>query len=485
VHGRLIAMGATISAAVTAVPTALVRRVVGDVEVVVDDVQDDSRQVTPGALFACLVGDHADGHRFAADAVEAGAAALLVEHPLDVPVPQLVVSDSRAAVGYVAAAVHGHPARSMRMVGVTGTNGKTTTTQLLSAILESAALRTGVIGTLSGARTTPEASELQRRLAAMRDSGVAAVAMEVSSHALALDRVNGCHFEVGVFTNLGRDHLDLHGSMEEYFRAKSRLFTTGLVDAAVVNVDDQHGRLLLDTVALADDRPRTAAFSAADATDVVVGTTRSTFRWRDRDVVVPLGGDVNVLNALAALTVAEVMGLDLDVAIAALAGAPPVPGRFEVVVDEACTVVVDYAHTPDGLSELLRSARRTAGGGRVVVVFGCGGDRDREKRPEMGAVAAGSADVVVVTSDNPRHEPPLEIIDEIVAGVPADRRGVVVVDEDRARAIQHAISIAEPGDIVVVAGKGHEATQTIGDVAHPFDDREVVRSIWQGREARA
>jgi UDP-N-acetylmuramoyl-L-alanyl-D-glutamate--2,6-diaminopimelate ligase len=309
--------------------------------------------------------------------------------------------------------------------------------------------------------------------------------MEVSSHALALHRVNGCHFDVGVFTNLGRDHLDLHGSMEEYFRAKSRLFTSGLVDAAVVNVDDQHGRLLLDTIALADEPPRTSAFSAADATDVAVGTTRSTFRWRGRDVVVPLGGDVNVLNALAALTVAEVMGLDLDVSIAALAVAPPVPGRFEVVVDDACTVVVDYAHTPDGLRELLRSARRAAGDARVVVVFGCGGDRDRDKRPEMGAVAAAGADVVVVTSDNPRHEPPLAIIDEIVAGIPAPRRGAVVVEADRAAAIDLAVSAAGSGDVVVVAGKGHEATQTIGDVAHPFDDREVVRSVWRRREVSA
>jgi UDP-N-acetylmuramoyl-L-alanyl-D-glutamate--2,6-diaminopimelate ligase len=477
-------MGATLSAVVEAVPDHLVRHVVGNPDVVVHDVEDDSRRVGTAALFACLVGEHVDGHRYAADAVGAGATALLVEHPLDLPVPQLVVTDTRMAVGYAAAAAHGEPSRSLRVVGVTGTNGKTTTTQLLSVMLESVGLRTGVIGTLSGARTTPEASELQRRLASLRDTGSTAVAMEVSSHALALHRVNGCHFEVGVFTNLGRDHLDLHGSMEEYFRAKSRLFTTGLIDNGVVNLDDQHGQLLLDTVGMSDDAPRMVGFSAADADDVEVGASRTTFRWRNRDVVLPLGGDVNVMNALAALTVADVMDLDLDVAVAALASAPHVPGRFEVVVDGPTTVVVDYAHTPDGLGELLRSARKIASGGRVLVVFGCGGDRDRDKRPAMGSVAAAGADLVIVTSDNPRHESPLAIIDDIVAGVPAQRRHAVVVDADRASAIDQAIAAAVPGDIVLIAGKGHESTQTIGDDAHPFDDREVVRSIWQQRVAR-
>ncbi len=474
-------MARTVDDLALALPPGRLRRVVGEptasaIEVV--DVVDDSRHVVPGSMFACLVGALTDGHHHAATAVAAGATALLVERPLDLPVPQLVVDDSRVCVGHVAAAVHGWPSRSMRLVGVTGTNGKTTTTQLLAAVLAAAGLRTGVIGTLSGPRTTPEAAELQRRLAGLRDEGTQAVAMEVSSHALALHRVNGCHFEVGVFTNLGRDHLDLHGSMEEYFRAKSLLFTTGLIDAAVVNADDQHGRLLLDTVALADVPPRSVGFSAADAADLEVGVRSSSFTWRGRRVRVPLGGHVNVMNTLAALTVAEVMALDLDDAVAAIADAPPVPGRFEVVVDHPITVVVDYAHTPDGLAELLRSAR-ASGEGKIVVVFGCGGDRDREKRPEMGAVAAASADVVVLTSDNPRHEPPEAIIDEILRGVPDSLRSQVRVEPDRRAAIRSALAAAAPGDVVLVAGKGHEATQTIGDVALPFDDREVVRTVWR------
>jgi UDP-N-acetylmuramoyl-L-alanyl-D-glutamate--2,6-diaminopimelate ligase len=439
------------------------------------DVTRDSREVLPGWAFACVVGEHFDGHDFAVEAVDAGAAALLVERPLPFDVPQVVVRDVRRAMGWFAAGVHGHPATKLRAVGITGTNGKTTTSHLVAAILRSAGVETRVQGTLSGVRTTPEATDLQRLLAEYVADGVEAVVMEVSSHALALHRVAGMQFDVAVFTNLGRDHLDLHESMEAYFRAKASLFDRSQSRRGVTNVDDPYGRLLLDAAEI-----DVTGFSLADASHPESGADRVSFEWRGRRVVVPLGGHFNVMNALAALTAADVFGIDPDVAVAGIATTPPVPGRFEVVSESGVhpfSVVVDYAHTPDALAGVLATARSIAPAGDVVVVFGCGGDRDADKRPLMGAAAAANADRVIVTSDNPRHEDPQAIIDAALSGIERRYGGVVRVEPDRRRAIELAIGDARPGDVIVIAGKGHETTQTIGDIATPFDDRSVAREV--------
>lgn len=450
-------------------------RIVGDGAVEVRGLTHDSRAVVPGALFACVRGDHHDGHRYAVGAVAAGATTLLVDHPLDIAVPQLVVDDTRLALGPAAATAYGNPSAALQVVGITGTNGKTTTAHLLAAVLRSAGIPTGVIGTLSGAHTTPEAPELQCRLAAFRDRGERAVVMEVSSHALALHRVDGTSFGAAVFTNLGTDHLDLHHTAEEYFRAKAMLFTPQLADIGVTNVDDAHGRLLLDASPI-----EMVGFSSADISDVEVAVGQHAFTWRGQRVTVGLGGTFNVVNSLAAATTAAVLGLEPAVIAAGLATAEPVPGRFEQVTGGqhlGIAVVVDYAHTPDGLEEVIAAARQVAPGGRVVLVFGCGGDRDHAKRPQMGGVAARLADRVVVTSDNPRSESPLAIIDDVLNGVMPAERDKVVVEPDRRAAIVAAVDEARRGDIVVVAGKGHETTQAVGDQVLAFDDRVVVREI--------
>lgn len=440
---------------------------------VVTSVTYDSRAVSAGSLFCCLRGGTVDGHSFGAAAVRAGAVALLVEEVLPVPVPQVVVANARDAMGHVAAAFFGHPARSLRMVGVTGTNGKTTTTTLLAAILEHAGMPTGVIGTLTGKHTTPESPELQALLRGFLDDGRAAAVMEVSSHALALDRVAGCHFDVAVFTNLGRDHLDLHGTVERYFAAKALLFRPELTSLGAANVDDVHGRLLVDTAPVP-----MVGFGAEDMTDLVVTPTRHAYIWRGHRVEVALGGAFNAMNSLAAATAASALGLDDAVIAAGLATARPVPGRFEPVeAGQPFAVIVDYAHTPDGLRQALAAARAVAAGRRVLAVFGCGGDRDREKRPEMGRAAAELADRVVVTSDNPRSEDPLAIINAVLEGVPPDYRHVVVSEPDRRQAFALAFGMAAEGDVVVIAGKGHETTQTIGTTALPFDDRAVAREL--------
>lgn len=444
----------------------------------VTDLTHDSRTVTPGVAFACVVGSHADGHDYAAEAVAAGAVALVVERvlPADVvgDVPQLVVPDVRAALGRLAADVHGHPATRLTMVGVTGTNGKTTTTHLIAAILRATGTDTRVIGTLSGTRTTPEATDLQRQLAGFVREGAGAVVMEVSSHALALHRVGGARFDVAAFTNLGRDHLDLHGSVEAYFRAKAALFTPELSAAGVVNRDDPHGRLLADVAEIP-----TVTFGRDDATDLEITPGSVRFTWRDVGVHVPIGGRFNLANALAALTVAEQLGIAPADAAAGIATVEPVAGRFEIVSepDAPVTVIVDYAHTPDGLVELLGAARELVGSGHLRVVFGCGGDRDADKRPLMGAAAGQHADAVYVTSDNPRTEDPQAIIDAVLAGVRTTGAGTVVVEPDRRRAIAAALDGATPGDVVVIAGKGHETYQTIGTTDHPFDDRAVAREL--------
>lgn len=451
------------------IPGALVR---GDPATRVGDIVYDSRRVAAGSLFCCLRGGTVDGHEFGPAAVATGAAALLVDHPLGVDVPQIVVADTRSAMGPLAAAFHGNPSQHLSMVGVTGTNGKTTTTHLIAAVLEAAGMPCGVIGTLTGKHTTPEAPDLQALLAGFVAGGRIAVAMEVSSHALALHRVDGCRFAVAVFTNLGRDHLDLHRTVDEYYAAKATLFTPELSDIAVVNIDDPYGR----QIAMRATIP-TATFSLADISDLVVAPTTHDYTWRGQRIHVGLGGAFNAMNSLAAATAVAALGVAPDVIAAGLAAAAPVPGRFEAVkAGQPFDVIVDYAHTPDGLSAVLAAARDTTPG-RLVVVFGCGGDRDREKRPQMGAVAAELADVVVITSDNPRSENPLEIINAVFAGVPAHYRARVVIEPERRRALSIAFKDAAVGDVVVIAGKGHETTQTIGRKVLPFDDRQVAREL--------
>jgi len=444
-----------------------------DVDITAIDL--DSRAVRPGSLFCCIRGAHTDGHEHARAAVEAGAVAVLADHRLELGVPCLVVTDTRPAMALLAVRFNGDPAAAMTVIGITGTNGKTTTTYLLRAIFEAAGRTTEVVGTLSGARTTPEAPELQARLAAMRDRGVDVVAMEVSSHALSMHRVDGTRFAVVVFTNLSRDHLDFHEKMESYFEAKARLFEPELADGAVVNLDSPYGRLLLDAAKIP-----TTGYSLDDVTDLVVTAAGSRFTWRGHEVTFGLGGRFNVANALAAAEAAVAVGLDPAVVAAGLSQPILVPGRFELVeAGQPFRVVIDYAHTPDGLEQLLTAVRDVAGSGAVTVVFGCGGERDATKRPAMGEVAATLADRVVLTADNSRGEDTGAIIDAVSSGYErtADRRSrELLVEPDRRRAIALALSSARPGDAVVIAGKGHETTLTIGDIVVPFDDREVTRA---------
>lgn len=448
------------------------------VDVRVTGVTDSSDAVRPGDLFVCIPGEHHDGHDHAEAAIRAGAHALLVQRRLVTQCPQILVTDTRMAVGEFAAAIFEYPSEAMKVIGITGTNGKTTTAHLIAAIASAAGWSVRILGTLSGTLTTPEAASLQAQLASWRAEGCDLVVMEVSSHALALHRVDGVKFALAVFTNLGRDHLDLHQSMEAYFRAKARLFTREFSAQAVLNTADMHGALLADTV----DIPVTAV-DHDRLSDVRVGAGRITGVWAGTEISVPLGGHTNVENLLTALQVAEVLGIDATLAASGLAQMAGIPGRFEVVAgpqvgaSDSATVIVDFAHTPEGLEELLTSVRSLQGCDQVIVVFGCGGDRDREKRPRMGQVAAAGADLVIVTSDNPRSEDPAAIADAVLSGIEHIDRSRVLVEHDRRSAIARALSTAGPNDVVVVAGKGHENTQTIGDLIVPFSDAEVVREI--------
>ncbi|MDP9389568.1 MAG: UDP-N-acetylmuramoyl-L-alanyl-D-glutamate--2,6-diaminopimelate ligase, partial [Actinomycetota bacterium] len=362
-------------------------------------------------------------------------------------------------------AFHGHPSRALPVVGVTGTNGKTTTTHLLAAVLEAHGWPTGVIGTLSGPRTTPEAPDLQAALAAHVAHGAQAVALEVSSDALVQHRVDAVRFAVAAFTNLSPEHLNTHGDMESYFAAKASLFDPDRAAVAVVNVDDPWGRRLAAGV-----RIPVEPYSLADVDGIEPGARGARFRWEGEQVRLGLGGRFNVSNAVCAATVARHLGVPPATVAAGLSSFPGVPGRFERVDrGQPFAVVVDYAHTPAALEQVLLAARDEAPGGRVLVVFGCGGERDRAKRPIMGEVAARLADVVVLTSDNPRGEEPGAILDQVRAG--ASGAPTLVVEPDRRAAIRHAVAAARAGDVVVVAGKGHETGQTAGGRTAPFDDR--------------
>jgi UDP-N-acetylmuramoyl-L-alanyl-D-glutamate--2,6-diaminopimelate ligase len=441
--------------------------------------------VAPGSLFFCVRGFRADGHDFAPEAVQRGAAALVVERPLDLGVPEVLVEDVRAAMGPIAARFHGDPTAELRVAGITGTNGKTTTAFLIRTILEATGTKTGLIGTVKyvvggdereAVRTSPEAVDLQAAFRAMLDGGDQACAIEVSSHALHLGRTAGIHWACRVFTNLTQDHLDFHKTMEDYFFAKRRLFLDGEAPS-VVNVDDPYGRRLVEQL---PDAVTYGVETDADfrAEDVSFDAAGAAFTVRGVDVRIQLPGLFNVANALAALATAVQLGVSLEQAAAALRDAARVPGRFEPVEEgQDFTVLVDYAHTPDSLENVLRAARELTNG-RVHVVFGAGGDRDRGKRPLMGAAAVALADRVIVTSDNPRSEDPESIIDEILLGTdePVER------EVERRRAIAIAIGDAEPGDVVVIAGKGHEQGQEFeGGRKEPFDDVTVAREALRER----
>lgn len=451
----------------------------------------DSARVQPGDLFFCIRGARADGHDFAPQAVVAGAAALCVERPLGLGVPEVLVPDARRAMARMAAEFYGRPADDLMLVGVTGTNGKTTTAFLVESILSAAAHTTGLIGTIetriagesrAGVRTTPDSLDLHALFAEMRSRGVTAVAMEVTSHALALRRVEGLRFTSAAFTNLSQDHLDFHADMEDYFAAKRSLFVPQRTQCAAVNIDDPYGRRLWSDMGVP-----CLGFGASDDADVRSEDVRLLPSGNEFVIVTPAGelkvatalvGAFNVSNSLAACAVALQAGIELGAIESGLRELPGVPGRFEAVdAGQPFAVIVDYAHTPDSLDNVLREARRLAeqNGGRVVCVFGCGGDRDRGKRPLMGTAAGRLADVVVVTSDNPRSEDPNVIIEQILSGVAAVRpEGADIVDPDRRSAITAAIREAQPNDVVVVAGKGHETGQELADRMIPFDDRDVA-----------
>ena len=446
----------------------------------------DNRAVKPGTLFFCVPGFTRDGHDFAADAVARGAAALVVARPVNAGVPEVRVDDVRAAMATAAARFNGDPTASLSVVGVTGTNGKTTTAFIVRALLEAAGRQCGLLGTVTSViageerptiRTTPEAIDLQRTFREMLDGGDEACAMEISSHALELRRADGVHVAVAIFTNLTQDHLDFHPTMEDYFVAKRRLLESPLTGARVVNVDDPYGRRLADefpdAVTFAID-----AMAAYRAVEVDSGFAGSDCRFETPDgafdVHVPLPGRFNVLNALGAWAAVRSLG----VAVPGLPESVRVPGRFEPVDEgQRFAVLVDYAHTPDSLENVLRAARELAEG-RVIAVFGAGGDRDRGKRPLMGEIGTRLADVSFVTSDNPRSEDPEAIIAEIVAGAGRE----VEHDVDRRRSIGRAIELAAPGDVVVIAGKGHEQGQEFaGGRKEPFDDVAVAREALRSR----
>ncbi|MXW61565.1 MAG: UDP-N-acetylmuramoyl-L-alanyl-D-glutamate--2,6-diaminopimelate ligase [Acidimicrobiaceae bacterium] len=442
-------------------------------EIELSDVCHDSRAMVPGALFAAIPGDSSDGHSYAGDAVEAGAAAVLVERPLGLGVPELRVASVRESLGPVASAVHGEPSRALQLVGVTGTNGKTTTVRILSCLLSELGIPVAEVGTLTGERTTPEAPELQRFLADAVARDVAAVAMEVSSHGLAQHRVDGCRFTVAAFTNLGNDHLDYHGTIEEYFAAKQRLFSPELSDLAIVNVDSEFGLRLADEINIP-----VIAVGAHLVDSLRFDRYMNKFRWRERAVHLPLAGEFNVANAVMAAEIAVALGHRPGDVAEALATTPSVPGRFEVIDQgQPFSVVVDYAHTHDALEAVLAAARAVTKNS-LIVVFGAGGNRDHDKRPMMGKVVRSLADRVVVTSDNPRDEPPEDIISAIVSGMPIPPD---LVEVDRRRAIGAAFDVAREGDLVLLAGKGHETTQTIGSQVVSFDDRQVAEEELQLR----
>lgn len=465
-------------------------RIEGEASTDISGIAYDSRKVNPGDLFFCISGFRTDGNKYAAEAVRRGAAAVASErvHP-ELDVPQVIVNNARSSMAQASAAFYGRPAEHMRMIGVTGTNGKTTTTYMLKRIGEFSGHKVGLIGTirnmigseqLPAERTTPESPDLQKLLREMLDKGCDMVVMEVSSHSLALDRTFGIPFEAGIFTNLTQDHLDFHGSMEEYLKAKVRLFEQSRV--SIINEDDRWATSVIPHAA-GEYRTygvRGASDYKAVHIDLTPGATAYQLRSPDNNPVcinVPIPGMFTVYNSLAASAAALELGISQDTIAAALHDMPPVDGRFEVLGTRGhdFTLILDYAHTPDSLENTLETVREFAKG-RVVAVFGCGGDRDRTKRPQMGRIAADLSDFAFVTSDNPRTEDPNAIIGDILAGLPDGAQFEAITD--RRDAIRKAIAGARSGDVIVLAGKGHETYQEINGVKHDFDEKIVVEKIY-------
>ncbi|MDQ7096167.1 UDP-N-acetylmuramoyl-L-alanyl-D-glutamate--2,6-diaminopimelate ligase [Desulfosporosinus sp. PR] len=466
----------------------------GDPQVLIKGIAMDSRRVQPGDLYACVPGFKVDGHDYAAAAVASGAAALVVERFLPLPVPQVKVASVRQALGPIAAVFYGHPSQQLELVGVTGTNGKTTITYLIEAIAKKEKKKVGIIGTLGsridgreipGERTTPEATEIQQLLGEMVSAGVSVAVMEVSSHALDLGRVAGCEFDVGIFTNLTQDHLDYHKTMEEYLNAKSRLFAElqgkKQPKLSILNSDDPAFSKLSQVSAapVVSYGIHNSADYRAESVEVTAEGVRFQIRFRGglQDIRYATPGFFSVYNALAAFAWGVERGFAPQAVAEALAEIPGVPGRFESVrCGQPFQVIVDYAHTPDGLENVARTARDFTQG-RLITIFGCGGDRDRGKRPLMGEAASRWSDFLIVTSDNPRTEDPDLIIKEVLTGV----SGVdYVALRDRKEAIWTACRMAKPGDTLLIAGKGHETYQIFGTEVHPFDDREVAREALGG-----
>jgi UDP-N-acetylmuramoyl-L-alanyl-D-glutamate--2,6-diaminopimelate ligase len=476
-------------------------QIIGNREATVAGVVYDSRRAKTGDAFVCIRGFKLDGHNFIPDALQRGAHIIVGEEgerlrALPASVTKVIVSDARLALARMAAEFYGHPSRALKVVGVTGTNGKTTTAHLIGAMLREAGSRVGVIGTIGvytdegameSAHTTPESVDLQAMFAEFKNKGIEAVVMEVSSHACALRRVEGVAFDVGVFTNLTQDHLDFHSDIEDYFRAKAMLFSDYANASApfkpfggVVNGDDCYGHRLVDLCAYPVMR-----YGVESSADLVAEGLRMTPRGmsfvvrsdsQHTEVNMQLTGRFNVYNALAAFGAGRILGLAPEICRRGLASVAPPPGRLEMIDEgQDFTVAVDYAHTPDGLQKVI-SAVREFTRGRLIVVFGCGGDRDRRKRPLMGAVVSRFADVAVITSDNPRSEEPLAIIAEIQQGT-REGNAECMVEPDRRQAIEQAIALAREGDFVLIAGKGHETYQIFRDRTVRFDDREVAREI--------
>src|SRR5881392_3145195 len=471
-----------------------VRQVFGSVDRPVENIAYDSRRVQRHTMFVALRGEKTDGHQFIGHAIDKGASVIVAEREHKDPrVTCLVVENTRAVLADFSASFYGHPARKLKLAAVTGTNGKTTTTFLIKHICENAGLRCGLIGTvryeigermLPAIRTTPESLDLQELLAQIVNAGCRAAAMEVSSHALAQNRTRGLEWNVAVFTNLTQDHLDFHGTMESYFESKTKLFTqlgqqeNKRKPAAVVNIDDRYGQQLLDKI---DKSVAIVTYGMGARADFRASNYRVEFggtsyqldaRGKSYLVRVPLIGRFNVANSVAALAAANGLGVDLRAAVLSLGKSPQVPGRLEMVpAKRQFQVFVDYAHTPDALANVLKTLRELQPQ-RLIVVFGCGGDRDRQKRPLMGEMVDRHADYAIITSDNPRKEDPSAIIAEIEKGCRSTHYEKIV---DRMAAIGRAIALAQPRDIVLIAGKGHESYQEFADHTVPFDDIQVAR----------
>jgi UDP-N-acetylmuramoyl-L-alanyl-D-glutamate--2,6-diaminopimelate ligase len=446
----------------------------GSIEV--SRVEIDSRRCEPGTLFFALAGASAHGLAYVNDAASRGAVAVVTSEPVDSPIPVILVPETqlRALVAHASATVTGHPELNVELVGVTGTNGKTSITTLVGSLARALTWNGANIGTLTNERTTPAPPELFRTLANIAHDFDAerrsVVALEVSSHALDQRRVEGLYFSVVAFTNLSHDHLDYHGSMEEYFATKSSLFSTHFAKQAVIWCDDPYGERLAQSTNLPVTRVHRS--DASDVSETLHGTV---FFWRGHVVNTSLIGDYNVDNALMAMEVLRALGAPEAVIASAMSDVRSVPGRFEIVSDHDFVVIVDYAHTPEALGRLLHDVRALVGARRIITVFGCGGDRDRAKRPAMGHVVSDNSEITIVTSDNPRSELPDAIIDAVFEGVVPGTTVERIVD--RRAAIERAIGLAEPGDAVVIAGKGHETTQIVGDVVVDFDDRVVAKEF--------